>query len=68
MEKMAKPFMTLKECCDYTGLSVYSLRNGVKDGTIPHITRGTKYLINVPLLLDLLDRESKANIAEGRRP
>ena len=53
-----KPFMTLQETCRFTGLSVYSLRQGVKNGTIPHIVSGGKYLINVPLLLDRLNRES----------
>lgn len=53
-----KPFMTLKETCAYTGLSVYQLRNGVKDGSVPHIKTGNKYLVNVPLFLEKLNRES----------
>lgn len=58
MEQRIKPFMTLKETCQHTGLSVYSLRQGVKDGTIPHVVRGGKYLVNVPMLLERMNQES----------
>lgn len=54
----SKPFMTLKEACSFTGLSVYFLRNGVKDGSVPHIKAGNRYLVNVPLLIERLNRES----------
>ena len=55
-----KPFMSIKEACIYTGLSTCFLRNGVKDGTVPAIRSGAKYLINVPRLLEKLDAESNA--------
>ena len=62
MEKLtpAKPFMTIKEACAFTGLSTYYLRSGVKDGTIPHLMAGSKYLINIHQLMEKLDRESEA--------
>lgn len=38
---------------DYRLVHVY-LRNGCKDGTVPHIKSGTTYMINVPALLEKL--------------
>lgn len=45
------PFMSIKEACQVTGLSQFYLRRGCKDGSIPCIKSGVKYLINVPALL-----------------
>lgn len=53
------PFMKIKDAVKATGLSAYFLRNGCKDGTIPHVICGTTYLINVPALLKKLDEESR---------
>ncbi len=52
------PFMTIREACDFTGLSQFYLRTGAKNGTIPHIRCGQKILINVPLLLEQLNAQS----------
>lgn len=49
------PFMKIKEASQVTGLSMYYLRNGCKDGTVPCIKSGTVYFINVPRLLEKLD-------------
>ena len=46
-----KPFQKIPEACRSTGLSMYYLRQGCKDGTVPHIKSGTTYMINVPALL-----------------
>ena len=51
------PFMTIRDASTRTGLSQYFLRNGCRDGTVPHIKSGSKYLINVPALLRKLDAE-----------
>jgi hypothetical protein len=48
------PFQTINEAVKTTGLSAYYLRNGCKDGTVPHVMSGNKYLVNVPLLLKKL--------------
>ena len=65
MEKnINKPFMSIKETCIFTGLSQAYLRKGVKDGSVPYIMAGAKYLINVPQLMKRLDRESEA--ADGK--
>ncbi len=45
------PFQKISDACKTTGLSMYYLRNGCKDGTIPHIKSGPTYYINVPALL-----------------
>lgn len=55
---MNTPFMKLKNASKFTGLSVYFLRKGCRDGSIPHITSGTTYLINLPALLRQLDEQS----------
>ena len=49
-----KPFQKIAETSRTTGLSQYYLRNGCKDGTIPHVKSGTVYLVNVPALLKML--------------
>ena len=46
-----KPFQKIAEACKTTGLSMYFLRQGCKNGTIPHIKSGTVYLVNIPALL-----------------
>lgn len=51
MREIIPPFQGIAQACKTTGLSMYYLRKGCKDGTIPHIKSGTVYLINVPALL-----------------
>lgn len=48
------PFMKIKDAVAATGLSAYYLRNGCKDGSIPHTKSGGTYYINVPALLEQL--------------
>ena len=45
------PFASIREACTITGLSQCFLRKGCRNGTIPHIMCGTKYLIDIPALL-----------------
>ena len=52
-------FMKIKDACKVTGLSQYYLRAGCKDGSIPHVKRGTVYFINIPVFLKKLDAESE---------
>lgn len=54
-----KILMTLKEACRETGYSVYYLRSGCKAGTVPHVMSGNRYLVNVPLLIEQLNEESR---------
>ena len=46
------PFMSIEDAVKATGLSAYSLRQGCKDGSIPHIMSGNKYYINYYKLLE----------------
>lgn len=48
-------FMKIKDAARVTGLSMYYLRNGCKDGSVPHVKSGTVYLVNMPRLLEKLD-------------
>ena len=54
-----KTYMNLTDACKATGLSTYYLRRGCKDGSVPHCKSGVKYMVNVPLLLQKLDEESR---------
>ena len=57
MQEHQTPYMKIPEACRATGLSQYFLRKGCKDGTIPHVKSGKVYFINVPKLLEQLNRE-----------
>ena len=59
------PFQKIAEACKTTGLSQYFLRQGCKDGTIPHIRSGSTYYINVPELLGQLDADGAAATRRG---
>ena len=48
------PFQKIPEACKTTGLSMYFLRKGCKDGSLPHVKSGQTYYVNVPELLDKL--------------
>ena len=54
MKEITPPFQKIPEACRTTGLSMYYLRRGCRDGSVPHIKSGTVYLINVPALLKKL--------------
>lgn len=62
---MDTPFMNIKDACAKTGLSQYFLRQGCKNGTIPHIKTGKIYYINVPALLQM---NSSVNEAGPQTP
>lgn len=51
-------FLSIKAAAQATGLSQIFLRAGCRDGSVPHIRAGVKYLINLPLLLAQLDAAS----------
>lgn len=62
MSKQYNPalrFQTISDASRSTGLSQYFLRRGCKDGSVPNIRSGNKYLINVPLLIECMDQMSK---------
>ena len=51
MKEIQTPFMKIKDACKVTGLSMYFLRKGCKDGSIPCVKSGTVYMVNIPALL-----------------
>jgi len=53
-----KIFLSIAEAARYTGLSQFYIRNGCKDGSVPCIKTGAKYLVNLPKLLEKLNQES----------
>lgn len=55
---MTTPYQKIKDACTTTGLSQYYLRRGCKAGIVPCIKSGTVYFVNVPALLEKLNRES----------
>ena len=59
------PFQKIAEACRTTGLSQYYLRQGCKDGTIPHIRSGSTYYVNVPELLGQLNADGAAVTKHG---
>lgn len=56
-----KTFMTIRETAATGILTEHSLRLLQKQGKIPHIMVGTKCLVNYPLLLQYLEKESAQN-------
>ena len=56
------PFQKITEACKTTGLSRYFLRQGCKNGTVPHIKSGGVYYINVPALVDELGKKRGADM------
>lgn len=56
---MTKPFLTIKEASQVTGLSQYFLRSGCRDGSVPCIRSGRTYMVNVPALLRKLEHQAE---------
>lgn len=54
-----KQFMSRKDAAAYTGVSYDAIRKGTASGAIPCIRSGKKYLVNMLLWLEQLNRESR---------
>lgn len=52
-----KIYMTIEEAANFTGISKFYIRNGCRRNEIPHIMSGSKYLVNVPRFLELLEAQ-----------
>lgn len=50
-----KRFLSIRDAATVTGLSQFFLRNGCRDGSVPCIRSGRKYLIDVQALNLLFD-------------
>ena len=53
-----KRFLTIDETAKQTGLSVFFIRQGVRQGWIPFIRCGNKAMINIHKLIEILDEQS----------
>lgn len=67
-KRVAAPFMKIKDACAVTGLSQYFLRQGCRDGSVPHVKSGPTYYVNVPALLEQLGvpPQNEAGAVSGR--
>ena len=54
-----KPFRSIELTVEATGLSEYFIRQGIREGWIPHIRCGCKVMINYPKFLAILDAMSE---------
>ena len=49
--QQTQPFQKINDAATITGLSQYFLRQGCRDGSVPHVKSGSVYFVNVPALL-----------------
>ena len=48
-------FVGVKKCCEITGLSEYFMRNAIREGLIPVMKSGRKYLVDMNKLAEKMD-------------
>lgn len=58
-------YQSIRVGADITGLSAHYLRQGCKDGTIPHIRVGRDYRIDMELFSKQLTNESMEGCCNG---
>lgn len=51
---------TIEAAAKLSGASQYFIRLGCRNGTIPCVRSGRKYLVNMPLFMEQLDKLSEA--------
>ena len=56
-------FKTLRQTAHGMGLPEGTLRARLKRNKLPGFYAGSRYYINVPLLMEMLDAESRASVA-----
>ena len=52
--KNLKPFQSIADTAALTGLSQFSLRQRIREGSVKYVMSGSKYYVNLP---DLLKQE-----------
>lgn len=66
IDKAALPlFLTIAQAAKVTGLSQYFIRQSVRDGSIPSIQCGSKYMIGTEKMLSALDKMLGTAYAES---
>lgn len=61
----SKTYMSIRDTARLTGLGESFIRNGVKKRTVPGFYvagEGSKFMVNVPLLLAILEKQSMSGI------
>lgn len=58
-------FKTIRQTAAIGIISEHRLRLMQKQGTLPGIWTGNRFLVNVELLVELLDAESRAAVKQG---
>ncbi len=60
MAEFEKRFQTIRQTARAKVLPEYTLRLMEKQGRLPGVRSGNRFLVNVPMLIEQLDRESLA--------
>ena len=63
--QQTQPFQKIADAVKTTGLSAYFLRQGCRDGSVPHIKSGTTYFVNIPALLRKLGADNTPTTQDG---
>lgn len=58
------PYQPFRGASRITGFSISFLRDGCKNGTIPHIMVGAEYRVCMPLFLKQLESEAAISIGK----
>ncbi len=53
-------YQSIKDTVKTTGLSEFYLRKQLKAGKLPHIKSGSKVFVNVPQLIEILEKGGSA--------
>lgn len=62
MAEAARRFLTIRQTAATGILSEHHLRLMEKQGRLPGVRSGNRFLVNLPILLEQLDRESLAQV------
>jgi hypothetical protein len=54
-------FQPIRGAAEITGLSTRYIRDGCRNGIIPHVLVGSDYRINMPLFMEQLNEASRGN-------
>ena len=63
MADVTPKFLTIRQTASTKVLSEHTLRLMEKQGRLPGVRSGNRFLVNYPLLLEQLDRESIAQVS-----
>lgn len=67
MTDVSQKFLTIRQTARTKVLSEYTLRLMEKQGQLPGVRSGNRFLVNFPMLVEQLDRESLAHVSGQTR-